>query len=156
MKENTDDWVLDLRTWTWTRSTDRNWPQLTFRRTDRKHNHLFNLRSAIWTRDMKWKEELAKAMQRLEASIGRTPDLDLIPALYPPDDSVTQLPQDEDRYNEFRVVVDGIIVRFTEESHIVRAVVEGTLSPERLQAFQEGVRTRLFTLEGAAWEIELL
>jgi hypothetical protein len=156
LKENVDDWVLDLRTWNWTRSTDRNWHQWTFRRTDRKHNHLFDLRSAIWMRDMKWKEELAKEMQRLEANIGRTPDLDLIPAIYRPDDSVTQLPQDEDHHNDFRVLVDGIVVRFTEETHVVRAVVEGRLTQERLQALQEGVRNRLFMLEGAAWEIEPL
>lgn len=156
LKENVDDWVLDLRTWNWTRSTHRDWHQWTFRRTDRKHNHLFDLRSAVWMRDMNWKEELAKEMQRLEADIGQTPDLDLMPTIYHSDDSVTQLPQDKDHYNDFRVLVDGIIVRFTEEMHVVRAVAEGRLSQERLQALQEGVRTHLSALEGAVWEIETL
>jgi len=72
-------------------------------------------------RDTQWKERLANEMQRLGANIGRTPDLDLIPFLYRPDDSVTQLPRDEDQHNVFRVLVDGIVVRFTEESHLVRA-----------------------------------
>lgn len=103
-----------------------------------------------------WNEDWAKAMQRLEANIGRTPDLDLIPMIYQPADSVTPLPQEEDRYNEFRVLVDDIVVRFTEEPHLVRAVVEGRLSQERLQALQEGVRDHLSALEGAAWELETL
>lgn len=102
------------------------------------------------------KEQLATEMQRLEAHIGRTPDLDLIPFLYCPDDSITQLPQDEDQYNVFRVLVDGVVVRFTEESHLVRAVVEGRLSQERLRALQESVRNKLSAAEGATWEIETL
>jgi hypothetical protein len=156
LKENVEDWVLDLRTWNWTRTTHRNWPQWAFRRTDRRHNHLFALRSAAWMRDMNWKQELAKEMQRLEADIGRTPDLNLIPFIYRPDDSATQLPQDEDQYNVFRVLVDGVTVRFTEETHVVRALVEGRVSQERLHALQEGVRNHLSRLEGAEWEVETL
>ena len=156
LKENVDEWVLDLGSWTWTRGTDRNWQQWTFRRTDRKHSQLWNLRQAIWMRDMQWKEDLAKEMQRLEVKIGRTPDLDLIPFLYRPDDSVTQLPRDEDQHNVFRVLVDGVVVRFTEERHLVRAMVEGRLSHERLQALQESVRNKLSKVEGATWEIETL
>jgi hypothetical protein len=156
LKENVDDWVLDLRNWIWTRSTDRSWQQWTFRRADRKHSQLWNLRQAIWMRDMQWKEHLAKEMQRLEANIGRKPDLDLIPFLYCPDDSVTRLVEDEDRHNVFRLMVDGLVVRFTEESHLVRAMVEGRLSQERLQALQEGVRNKLSALEGTTWEIETL
>jgi|SRR5271165_112727 len=156
LKENVDDWVLDLRSWIWTRSTDRTLQQWTFRRTDRKHSQLWNLRQAIWMRDMQWKDDLAKEMQRLVANIGRTPNLDLIPFLYCPDGSVTQLPEDEDRHNVFRVLVDGVVVRFTEESYLVRAMVVGRLSQERLQALQEGVRNNLSALEGASWEIETL
>lgn len=156
LKENFDEWVLDLRNWTWVRNTDRRWQQWTFRRTDCKPSQLWNLRQAIWMREMQWKEHLAKEMEGLEACIGRTPDLDLIPFLYSSDHSVTQLPQDEDKHNVFRVLVDDIVVRFTEESHGVRATVEGRLSQERLQALQESVRNNLCTLEGATWEIETL
>ena len=152
LKENVDDWVLDLGSWAWTRTTDRNWQQWTFRRADRKHGQLWNLRQAVWMRDMQWKEDLAKEMHRLEANIGQTPDLDLIPFLYRPDDSVIQLP--EAQYNVFRVLVDDVVVRFTEESRLVRAIVEGRLSHERLQALQESVRSKLSLVDGAAWEIE--
>ncbi|MGA2591197.1 MAG: hypothetical protein ABSH32_14860 [Bryobacteraceae bacterium] len=156
LKENVEDWVLDLPGSIWTRSTDRNWQQWVFHRTDRKHSQLWNLRQAIWARDVQWKKHLAREMERLESKIGRTPDLDLIPSLYCPDDSFTQLPQDEDRYNVFRVLVDGTIVRFTEEFRLVRATVEGRLSRDRLQALQESVRNKLSTLHGVTWEIETL
>jgi hypothetical protein len=55
----------------------------------------------------------------LEANIGHPPDLDLISLLYRPDDSVTPLPEVEGQHNVFRVLVDGIVVRFTEEFHSV-------------------------------------
>ena len=156
LKENIDDWVLDLRSWTWTRTTDRNWPQWTFRRADRHYNQLWRLRHAIWLRDVQWKDQFAQEVQLLEASIGRTPDLDLLPTLYRPDDSVTQLPHDEDPYNVFRILVDGIVVRFTEESHLIRGVAEGALSQERLQALQDSVRDKLAALERAAWETQTI
>jgi hypothetical protein len=153
LRENVDDWVLDLRNRAWTRSTERNWQQWEFRRADRKHNQLWNLRQAIWARDMQWKERLAKEMQRLEANLGRTPDLDLIPLLYHPDDSVTPLPEVEGQHSVFRVLVDGIVVRFTEEFHSVRVMVEGRLSQDRLRSLQEHVRDKLSRLEGSTWEI---
>ena len=103
---------------------------------------------------MQWKEQLAQEMQRLEANLGRAPDLDSIRILYRPDDSVTELPRDENRHNVFRVLVDGIVVRFTEESHSIRVMVEGRLSTERLREIQESVRNKLSALDGAAWEIE--
>jgi hypothetical protein len=156
LMENIDEWVLDLRSWTWRRGTNRDWQHWAFRPTDRKPCWLFLLRQAIWMRDMGWSEQLSKEIQRLEENMGRVPDLDLIPLLYLPDDSVTPLPPLEGEYNVFRVLVDGIVVRFTEESHLIRAMVEGTLSQERLRALQESVRNKLSALFGAAWEIEPL
>lgn len=154
LTENFDDWILDLRSWTWTRGTDRKWQQWVFLRTDRKQNHLWSLRQAIWMRDMCRKDRLAEEMERLVTNIGQIPDLDLVPSLYCPDDSATQLPEDEDQYNVFRVRVDGVVVRFTEEMYGVHAIVEGRLSDERLQTLQESVRAKLTALEGVEWEIE--
>ncbi len=151
-----NDWALDLRTSIWTRHTERNWEQWTLRRTDKKHSLLFNLRHAAWLRETRWKDEFEKRMRSLEAHIGRAPDLDLLPFLYRPDESVTELPRSEDEYNVFRVLVDGTIVRFTEENRLVRVVVEGRLSDARLRVLQESVRDKLATLEGGACEIETL
>jgi hypothetical protein len=151
--ENIDDWVLDLRNWTWTRGTERNWQQCAFRRADGKHNQLFMLRQAIWLREMKWNEDLSKEMQRLEASIGKRPDLQLIPSLYLPDGSVTPLPQEEDQYNIYRVLVDGVVVRFIEQDYIIRVMVEGRLPESRLRALQVSVLAKLSALENTAWEI---
>jgi hypothetical protein len=156
LKENIDDWTLDLRSWSWTRNTDRNWQQWTFRRRDHKPSQLFSLRLALRMRQVKWKSPMADEMQRLEASIGRAPDLDLIPSLYRPDSSVTELPSDKKRPNVFRVLVDGLVVRFTEETSGIRGMVEGRLSNEHLYALQESVRNKLSTLENTAWQIETL
>jgi hypothetical protein len=156
LKENIDDWVLDLEDWCWTRGTDRDWQQWMFRRADGKRSQLWNLRQAIWMRDMRWEDHLAKEMQSLAAHIGRTPDLDLVNFLYRPDDSVTELPRTEEDHNVFRVLVDGTLVRFTEENSGIRAMVEGKLSRGRLGALQESILEKLSRLEGGAWEIEPL
>jgi hypothetical protein len=111
------------------------------------------LRQAIWLREMKWNEDLSKEMQRLEASIGKRPDLQLIPSLYLPDGSVTPLPQEEDQYNIYRVLVDGVVVRFIEQDYIIRVMVEGRLPESRLRALQVSVLAKLSALENTAWEI---
>jgi hypothetical protein len=154
LQENIDDWSLDLRTWRWSRLTDRGWQQWTLRRTDHKPCQLWRLRQAIWMREVGWKDHLAKTMQDLEAATGRAPNLDLIPFLYALDHSVTELPQREDEHNVHRVLIDGLVVRFTEEMSVIRAMVEGQLSPARLQALQESIRSKLSALESTDWVVE--
>ena len=155
-KENIDDWVLDLENRIWTRSTNLGWPQWTFRHADKKHNMLWSLRLASWMREIQWNEHLAKELNRLEEHLGRPPDLDALPMLYRLDDSVHELPKKEHEHSVFRVVVDGLVARFTENSHEVRGIVEGNLPDARLRALQESVRGKLSALEGVAWEIEEL
>jgi hypothetical protein len=161
-KESLDDWALDIRSWRWRRRTTRDWQQWAFLRVDRRPSQLWHLRQAVWARDMarhapaRWQGRLMEDMERLEASIGRTPDLDVIPSLYRLDDSVTELAREEDPHNVFRVLIDGMSVRFTEQSFLVHAIVEGRLSQERLQGLQESVLEKLSKLEGVEWEIETL
>jgi hypothetical protein len=83
-------------------------------------------------------------MQDLEAATGR----------YALDHSVTELPRREDEHNVHRVLIDGLVVRFTEEMSVIRAMVEGQLSPARLQALQESVRSKLSPLESTDLVVE--
>lgn len=151
--ENTDDWAFNLASSTWSRLTHRQWQQWTFVRTDRKPNRLWQIRHALWLRKVRWQADLDKQMQQLVAELGFVPDLDLVSTLYRADESMAELPPAEDEYNIFRVSVDGITVRFTEEGFLVQAVVEGALQQRVLDRLQQSILDKLSRLHGANWTL---
>ena len=97
--ENVDEWELDLSTWIWTRKTRKGWPQWSYIRADRKHNALWDMRHALWYRDIGWKNDFADAVQRLVSALGFEPDLGLVRSLYRLDPSVVELPEREDEHD---------------------------------------------------------
>ena len=153
--ENVDEWALDLSTWTWTRKTRKGWPQWGYIRKDHKRNALWDIRHALWYRGVGWKDDLAKAMERLVKWSGFEPDLDLVPSLYRLDASVVELPQREDEHGIVRVVVDGVTVKFEEDGFWVRAVAEGQLAADRLKALQVSVLEKLSQLTRADWSLHV-
>jgi len=153
--ENVDDWQLDLSTWTWARKTRKGWPQWGYIRADRKPNTLWDMRHALWYRGMGWKDDFAKEMARLLSRTHFEPDLELVRALYCLDSSVIELPAREDEHSVVRVAVDGVTVRFHEDSFWVRAVVEGTLSEHRLKALQASVLEKLSRLTRVEWALHV-
>jgi hypothetical protein len=54
----------------------------------------------------------------------------------------------------FRIELDGVMVRFTEESHRIAVIVEGRLAEARLRALQQHVLACLSALHFTAWELE--
>lgn len=61
--------------------------------------------------------------------------------------------QDDSGHNVYRVVIDGLTVRFTEEHFFVGALVEGKLSEERLRTLQEKTVATLSRLEQTEWQL---
>ena len=86
------------------------------------------------------------------ANLGRAPDLAILDTLYRFDDVGVLDPRD-DEHNVWRIVVDGVVVRFTEESRRIVVMVEGVLAEPRLRALQEHVLAQLYTLYGCAWKL---
>ena len=151
--ENVDAWELNLSTWTWTRKTHRDWQQWAFMRTDRTPNQLWHIRHALWMRDVGSKDDLAKEMQRLASLTGFEPDLNVVRSLYCPDASAVELPRTEDEYNIVRVSLDGVTVRFTEDSFSVEVLVEGALAEPTKKELQRSVLEKLSRLDGAEWMV---
>jgi hypothetical protein len=147
--ENIDDWSLDLASGVWTRLTDRRWPQWELARADGKSSDLFRIGNATWHvgRDTDYdREQLA----RLEADLGRLPDFALYEARYRPPVPHAAKPgtdDDDDDWNITRIVVDGVIVRYREESSVVHLMIEGSLPPAREHAIVEDARRKLAELE---------
>lgn len=152
--ENIDEWALDLTTWTWTRSTDRRWPQWTFVRADRKPNHLWQIRQALWTRNANWKEDFLKDMRRLSESLGHEPDLDAVRSIYHVDGLTSNSPTMKTEEKILKVFVDGVVIRLDEDHWRIHAMAEGELPDAKLTAFQQGVLANLVRLEGVLWEVD--
>lgn len=155
-QENIDEWVLDLATWVWTRTTDRAWQQWTFVRADNKPNHLWQIRQALWTRNANWKSDFRKDMQRLSESLGHEPDLDAVGSIYHVDGLTSNGPTKKTGGQIQRVYVDGVVIRMEEDSWRIHVIAEGELPDVKLKAFQQGVLANLARLEGVVWEVDLM
>jgi hypothetical protein len=154
--ENIDDWALDLTTWMWSRVTNRKWPQWLFIRADRKQNHLWQIRQALWTRNANWKDEFQQEMQRLSESLGHAPDLDAVKAVYQIEGLTSHGSTSKVEGQIHWVCLDGVFIRLEEDHWRIHAMVEGALPATRLTAFQSGVLAHLARLEGVAWEVQVL
>lgn len=147
MAENIDTWSLDLATARWTRQSALDWQRWTMLRVDRKPNRLWDLRQELWHREHAW--------SGLESywKFSDEPDFAALAALYTPADGARSAKEGPE-YNDYRVVVDGITLRFKEERFLVQAMVEGRLSDDRLAALQRRTLRLLERLDASEWEIE--
>ena len=146
MAENIDCWALDLETSCWTRLTKRDWQRWAMVRTDNKQNRLRDTRSEAWHRTRNWSGSDSDWKHDAE------PDLEALASLYRIDETVST-PETSDESNVYRIFIDGILVRFTEDMYAVCAMVEGRLSPERLSALQQHTLEMLKRIDKADYKI---
>ena len=146
-RENIDTWSLDALTGQWQRLTRHDWQRWTIRRRDLRRIRLWDVRQAAWHRDH---PHLGlKSYWRHDDE----PDLDALARLYRLDEDSPE-PTEDEGHDIYAIVVDGLKVRFKEESFWVEAIVEGRLSPARLQALQQHTLALMERLEASACEIE--
>jgi hypothetical protein len=147
MIENIDSWSLDLGTGRWTRLTALDWQRWTMLRVDRKANRLQDVRQELWHRDHAWPGHESYW------NFDDTPDADALARLYRLDED-SPIPQEGSDYNTFHTVIDGLVVRFTEDRFHVQVVIEGRLAEDRVKAFQRTLLATLERLDASQWEIE--
>jgi hypothetical protein len=152
--ENIDEWALDLASLSWTRRTALDWQHFTLVRADGRMNCLWDLRQALWHADHPDARQGVDYAARLREHTARDPDLELVRTLYQFDGATVEPQREGDDYNLHRVRIDGIDVRFTENSYRIAAMVEGTLDEARLGAVQRALQGTLEQLENAAWRLE--
>jgi len=147
MRENIDAWSLDIASGRWTRLTVLDWQRWTMVRVDRKRNRLYDVRQELWHRDHGWPglESYWKHDDK--------PDFEALAVLYRIDET-TPPPEQGSEHNVYRVTIDGVSVRFTEDSWSVQALVEGRISDARLEELQRQTLTTLQRLDASEWEIE--
>jgi hypothetical protein len=147
MQENIDAWSLNVASGCWTRLSALDWQRWTMVRVDRKRNRLWDVRQERWHRDHAW-PGLESYWKYPDA-----PDFEALDSLYRLDQA-TPGPEQDSKGNVFRVVIDGVQVRFTEDGWSVQAVVEGRLSDARLDELQRATLATLRRLDASDWEIE--
>jgi hypothetical protein len=152
--ENIDDWKLNLRDWRWERLTERKWTRWELKRRDHSPNHLWNVRQALFDRNMNWEDTYKESIKRLTIEIGKEPDLDLINALYSPDVPHILIPQQE--YNVFRISVNGVIVRYVEDLYSVQVTVEGNLPEDVIEKIKSDVLEKFSLLENSTCDLEMI
>ena len=149
--ENIDDWRLELATWEWVRLTERDWPRWEVRRSDGRPNQLWELEQALWAR--KYPDD--EVFQRAEKgeSVG---DLDVYERRYAPPLTHEALPEVEEEFGVHRIQVQGVVVRYVEDSYSVQMTVEGSLPRDALDALAQDLFEKLSALEGTACELIVL
>jgi hypothetical protein len=147
MQENIDSWSLDVTSGIWTRITTLDWQRWTMVRVDRKPNRLYDVRQELWHRDHGWPglESYWKHEDK--------PDFEALASLYRLD-ATSPAPENASAHNVYQISVDGVAIRFTENTSSVRAIVEGRLSDIRLEELQGKTLATLQRLDSAEWQIE--
>ena len=156
--ENIDDWRLHLADWRWERLTDRKWQRWELARRDGKYNRLWQVRSVLFYRGVGWDKEFREQMDQLTQEHGIRPDLDidLVATLYRPDIPHEEMPKVEDELGVFRIKVDGIIVRYVEDTFSIQMTVEGELAQQSIDALTSDLLAKITTLENTPWELRKL
>lgn len=154
--ENIDDWKLDLSDWKWERLTERKWKRWDVKRCDRKNNHLWEIRQALWDQEVNWKVEHEKAMRELSKELGESPEIELVKFLYNPEIHHQKLPEKDDEYEVYRIIINDVIVRYVEEHHTIQITVEGDLSERIIEILKSDVLKKLSKLEKTECEIILI
>lgn len=146
-QENIDAWSLNTATGVWTRLSTLDWQRWTMVRKDRKQNRLWDTRQQRWNRD--------HASLGLEShwQYAEAPDFDALDALYRLDPT-PPAPEQGAEHNVYQTRIDGITVRFKEDTWCVQAMVEGRLSDLRLGELQRATIATLEKLDASDWEIE--
>ncbi|WP_146168161.1 Kelch repeat-containing protein [Pseudomonas mangrovi] len=146
--ESIDDWAFHLEEWRWERLTDRQWPRFEFQREDTGRNHLWDIRNALWSRNFK-QSDLDEQLLKLRKELKGEPALDAFPQLYAPPLLHETLPEceDDDEYGIHRIVIDGVVVRFSDDNYSVQMTVEGQLAQEKIEQVRKHVLDTFSVLE---------
>ena len=154
LRENIDDWSLNLKTKTWRRLTTRNWRTLELMREDKSRNRFWEIRQAIWNNEVKWRESYEKSIQQLENDFGQKPQLDIFEKLYEFDFDHSPVKEHDEENNTYWIEVGEVIVRFLEDHYYLRVIIEGDLAKNKIEHIQESLKAKLSELENCVYILE--
>jgi hypothetical protein len=154
--ENIDDWRLSLDNWRWERLTERRWPRFEVYRRDNGQNHLWTMRQALWSQSVRWRDDVKKYQQQLQAELGAPPRLDVVPTLYRPAVPHQELPENDQEHNTYRIRIDGVIVKYVEDRYTIQVTAEGELPGDIVEQLRGDLVDKLAILEQAPIEYRVI
>ena len=152
LRENIDDWKLDLNDWRWERTSDRKWTRWQIYRHDQKHMNFFEIRLTLWSLEDDDESHNSKELEELEKKLGYLPDILLMKELYTFD--LTKEALQEDNWNIFWTHINDVKVKFVERDECLQVTVEGSLSNEIIETLKKCLLDRLSVLQNTTCEIE--
>ena len=152
--ENIDDWQLHIEGWRWERLIERNWKRWEFSRKDKEPNHLWDIEQAHSEKlhpeldgISKIREELGEPP--LEKVLGGSLDFETLTNLYRPPIEFEAIPDDIEEYGTKRIRINGVVVRYVQDSYDVQMTVEGELEPRITDVLTRDLRQKLSKLENS-------
>ena len=92
-------------------------------------------------------------MGKYEDEFGFLPDLDLLAQMYDPPVPHEKIPDNEDEFQVYRISVNGVTVRYNEDSFSIRVTIEGDLPTSTTDAIVSDLRSKLSALERQPYEL---
>jgi hypothetical protein len=147
--ENVDEWRLSVDNWRWERLTARRWARFEVYREDKGQNHLWLMRQALWSKSVGWHDDAKREEQQLQAALGASPKLDVVPTLYRPGVPHQALPESDEEHKVYRIRIDGVTVRYVEDMYGIQVTAEGELPNDVVEQLRTDLVEKLGTLEQA-------
>lgn len=147
MRKNIDVWAFDTDSSEWRRVTNKCWQHFLLRRADRQRNRLWEVRQEMWT------QKHSGHGFKSYWNYSDQPDFSALEMLYKTGGQPNPL-EEGLAAGEYRAVIDGINVQFTEHTFCVEVVVEGQLSDARLAELQQKTLSLLERLDSTPYQIE--
>ncbi len=146
-RDNADDYVLDLSTLEWARTTDRQWTQYAIEcegGVARRHDIAMLAHLLERGDGERWQRQAASYRARL----GYEPDLAAWRTRFQPPLAHQALPRandddDDDAWRTHRIAIDGIIVRYVDRPRSIEVVIEGSLPAATVALVIEDLRAKL-------------
>ena len=160
--ENFDDYELDLNTFFWTKSVERNWSAWILEREDGEPNKLWEIRSESWNRKLglSTSDQLREILSELPDEViselspeATNRQIEQLPFLYqsPFDGSVAT--EDEENHGRYRLVLGATTVRFDEDMYGVTVTVEGELPDTLTNQLLHDLQQRLTNIENSKYVV---
>ncbi len=115
--------------------------------------HFFDFGSVHFWKNTRHKKETEKALDKLREDLGFEPDLTVFADLYNPPVPHGKISTNEDEFRVYRIVVNGVTVRYVEDSWFIRITVEGDLPASTTETLTSDLLNKLSALEKVSYEL---
>lgn len=153
--ENIDEWALTLADRTWTRLTTRKWLRFQVSRADGEGLHLWQYSMRKFALDHPGAG--FDPEETLGEEIGGEPDMDAFNNLYTPLVEHTPIerdPENEDDWRANRIMIDGVCVRYNDDTEHLSVTVEGDLPKTIVESFAADLKSKLALIENTGCQIK--